>query len=734
MPIPTPKKDEKETDYISRCMGVIGGEYKDKKQAVAVCYSTWKNRNKSKNSFGLDFTIKESKTISRNSKNGKTEKRVIVGYAATYDVHKNGRTYQLTRQAIENAKDDLLKYSTVLFNHQQDRPIGHVLETEADDKGLLVKFILSNSEQEIWDKVQDGTISKMSYTGEFDDYELIETDKDPIWQINSIKFFDVSLVSVPGNEEAETITSYTSNETDLSDANNVISKLKELKVEVMNEELKEKIDSILFQITLSTQLVSELQILAGKMTEEDRVILDRAINILKNMIEPVEEEKACEYEYDLADETETRPIFHITSESEIELGDEPTKFKKQILKYGKWYHWGADNGILNITESTIDNIIKNFKKGLIEHVYIPLTHTDDPSKNTGEVVDLVKTSTGLDAVMEIKDESIVEKIKKGLIKCVSASLDPNYKNKKTNEFVGTTLRHAALVTEPYLKGMGKFIALSENGERPVIELEDEKPDMFNILKSINDRLSILEENIKTNNKKNMDEKEKEVVVEAPKVETSEVKPDETPEVEEKKDETKEISVEEAKTTYKTCVADEVKGGSSMEDAIKKCKMKMKESFIIDFSEDSTEEAEKVESAEESKEEEDTDTQDIDLADAEKVYDSYLKAGKIVPAQKDAFISMYSSMKKIELSDKKVDTAEFIKNFMDKQPKILDFDENGTSQPAEPTVTPKNEVTDEVKSFFGEKMGLSEDAVTKACDFLKKRHQEQEENSKSTLFN
>jgi hypothetical protein len=163
-------------------------------------------------------------------------------------------------------------------------------------------------------------------------------------------------------------------------------------------------------------------------------------------------------------------------------------------------------------------------------------------------------------------------------------------------------------------------------------------------------------------------------------------------------------------------------------------MKMKESFIIDFSEDSTEEAEKVESAEESKEEEDTDTQDIDLADAEKVYDSYLKAGKIVPAQKDAFISMYGSMKKIELSDKKVDTAGFIKNFMDKQPKILDFDENGTSQPAEPKIEPKNEVSDEVKTFFGEKMGLSEDAVTKACDFLKKRHQEQEENSKSTLFN
>lgn len=733
MPVPIPKKNESETDFISRCMEIISGEYKNKKQAVAVCYSYWKKNKKVKNSFDLDFTIKESKSISRNNKSGKIEKRIIVGYAATYDVHRNGRVYQLTRRAVENAKDGLLKYNTVLFNHQQDRPIGHILETEVDEKGLLVKFVLSNSEQEIWDKVQDGTISKMSYTGEFedDDYELIETNKDPIWQINNIKIIDVSLVSVPGNVEAETITSYISNETDLSD-DNIISKLKELKVEVMNDGLKEKIDAILFQLTLSNQIVSELQVLSGKMTNEDRVVLDRTISILKNMIEPIEpsEEVACEVEYDLTDETETRPIFHITSESEIELGDEPTKFKKQILKYGKWYHWGADNGILNITETVIDNIIKNFKKGLIEHVYIPLTHTDDPSKNTGEVVDLVKTSTGLDAVMEIKDESISEKIKKGLIKCVSASLDPNYKNKKTNEFVGTTLRHAALVTEPYLKGMGKFIALSEVGERPVIELEDEKPDMFNILKSINDRLSILEENIKTNNKKNMEKKEKEVIVETPNDET----PNETPKVEEKKEEPKEISIEEAKTTYKTCVADEVKGGSSMEDAIKKCKMKMKENFIIDFSEDSEEEAEEAKSDEESKEE-DEDMQDFDLADAEKVYDSYLKDGKIVPAQKDSFIKMYSSMKKIELSDKKVDVAESIKNFMEKQPKILDFDEKGTSQPADTvSATPKNEINEEVKNFFGEKMGLSEDSVAKACDFLKKRHQEQEELSKSTLFN
>ena len=48
MPIPKPKKGEKEKDFISRCMGAIGDEYKDKDQAVAVCYQSWKDKSKPK--------------------------------------------------------------------------------------------------------------------------------------------------------------------------------------------------------------------------------------------------------------------------------------------------------------------------------------------------------------------------------------------------------------------------------------------------------------------------------------------------------------------------------------------------------------------------------------------------------------------------------------------------------------------------------------------------------------
>jgi hypothetical protein len=37
--IPTPSADESESEYISRCMSAISGEYDTQEQALAVCYA-----------------------------------------------------------------------------------------------------------------------------------------------------------------------------------------------------------------------------------------------------------------------------------------------------------------------------------------------------------------------------------------------------------------------------------------------------------------------------------------------------------------------------------------------------------------------------------------------------------------------------------------------------------------------------------------------------------------------
>jgi hypothetical protein len=42
--IPTPDKGESQDDYVSRCMGVIGGEDKPQDQLVAICIATYQNK------------------------------------------------------------------------------------------------------------------------------------------------------------------------------------------------------------------------------------------------------------------------------------------------------------------------------------------------------------------------------------------------------------------------------------------------------------------------------------------------------------------------------------------------------------------------------------------------------------------------------------------------------------------------------------------------------------------
>jgi len=54
MPLIKPKKSEKQSDFIERCMGnkTMNSEYPDQKQRSAVCYTQWKNKDKkSKSAF-----------------------------------------------------------------------------------------------------------------------------------------------------------------------------------------------------------------------------------------------------------------------------------------------------------------------------------------------------------------------------------------------------------------------------------------------------------------------------------------------------------------------------------------------------------------------------------------------------------------------------------------------------------------------------------------------------------
>ena len=777
--------------------------------------------------FEFELDITKSKT------NVKSGDRVVCGYASTFDVDSDNM--QITRTALEKAKNDLLKYSTVLYNHLRDYPIGKVVEVFVDDIGLFVKVVISKTEDDKWIKITEGIINKFSINGRTPDLVssgIPDGDEDSgVKQINNIEFFEISLVTVPGNVKAETICHY------------IAKSLRESKEDFKKENMKKEIKKDNENVEKSLGDVSEkLKIISGKLTEEDKETIDYVLDILKskpiekspsyrlkgetkkeciarkipelvkegktqdqaiaaaysiceidytkkeindsfdNMITKMQKKEVNEddikevteflkemkeykikpvmLKYDLDDESEDRPVFMLNSNDKLipEKGSS-NKFRKQILKKGKWFHWDAEGGVLNITSETIDNIIKNFKKKMIENVFVPLTHTNDPLKNSGEVVTLEKTDDGLDAIIEIKDETVAEKIKNGLIKSISASLDPNYRIKKTNKFAGPTLLHTALVAEPYIKGMKNFVALSEEfSERPVIQLEDEEPNFISLLKSLKDNIDNINKNMITEDKvnemfvdltKNKDnilqeaeENEEKKDVKKEKEDEKEIKKD-NEEKEEKtnKDEKKEDktdkekkedvekNVELAKSAYTDCIGMQMKEGKSMAEAAKYCKIKIKKDFNLP-----TEDELEVKSNEESVE---SDQQKVDFADAEKVYDKYLSEGKLVPAQKDSFIKLITSSNILELSDNKVEVAKFFEDFMKSQPKVLDFEEKGTPESEKKNDIPEKkteseEMPSDVKTFY-DNMGLSDESAKESWKFAKELQEKEEEDKESTVF-
>ena len=56
MPLPKPRKQESEQEFVSRCMGddMMDKDFKDQKQRAAVCYSQFKTRKTMKGEASWD--------------------------------------------------------------------------------------------------------------------------------------------------------------------------------------------------------------------------------------------------------------------------------------------------------------------------------------------------------------------------------------------------------------------------------------------------------------------------------------------------------------------------------------------------------------------------------------------------------------------------------------------------------------------------------------------------------
>jgi len=130
---------------------------------------------------------------------------VVEGYATTLSRNANGCRF--TEEALQQVADGFEDYTTLLFNHDDNKPIGKIVSAKNDGEGVWIKAVISKTEKDVWEKCQDGTLSKFSIA--YDAMTRIVSDEQgPLEEIVSAFVYEASLVPVPGQHKAEAVLTY----------------------------------------------------------------------------------------------------------------------------------------------------------------------------------------------------------------------------------------------------------------------------------------------------------------------------------------------------------------------------------------------------------------------------------------------------------------------------------------------------------------------------------------------
>lgn len=134
-------------------------------------------------------------------------------------------------------------------------------------------------------------------------------------------------------------------------------------------------------------------------------------------------------------------------------------FRKHLLNLGDLRH-PVTGKLIKIDDEFTKKLKKNFTDGVCDIVQVPLAndkneHSEDPTRNIGEVVDIEVKDKKVYAVLDIRDDKHADKLGKTYLGA-SAMLSLDYTNTKTGEKVGPTLLHSCVTNRPYVTGLENY--------------------------------------------------------------------------------------------------------------------------------------------------------------------------------------------------------------------------------------------------------------------------------------
>jgi hypothetical protein len=331
----------------------------------------------------------------------------------------------------------------------------------------------------------------------------------------------------------------------------------------------------------------------------------------------------------------------INRDTKVELADNEggkyKRFKKQICQFGEYVDPNNTSKRMVLDKLFGKRLKENFDNGKYGVVAVPLGHPRNSSElaawNRGEMVNMELTDDGINAVIEIRDDETAKSIENRNIPDVSMGFEDNYLDKKTGKFVGPLLKHVGLVIDPYIKGMRRFVPLAD--EVPAVLFSDsqdyEKEDKTMTVKIKNDREFDVEVTYAVDGENKTETVAAGAEIEVPEDQAEAVK-QQIADAEAPKDNDKENELSEREKA----LADREAVLAEKEAAAAK-------------------------------------------RDAEAKFNKLLSDGKVVPAQKDAFMALSeASSTEIHLSDDETKTVDtLLSEFIEASPKLNLTDEKGT---------------------------------------------------------
>lgn len=150
------------------------------------------------------------------------------------------------------------------------------------------------------------------------------------------------------------------------------------------------------------------------------------------------------------------------------------RFRKHILNLGVLKYKGHE---YKLDDSWYARLKDNFNAG-VSMVQVPLAndsnqHTEDPLKNTGEVVGLEREGNKVYTVIEVRKPRVAEGIRDKTILGASAFLAMDYTDTRSGRKVGPALLHHCITNRPYvldLEPYQEIVAATADieGDEPIV--------------------------------------------------------------------------------------------------------------------------------------------------------------------------------------------------------------------------------------------------------------------------